>query len=138
MDSFPHSEDHINTVARALDARQTPRQQELARQIHDQLKAGAEVADVRDLITEMSRAMILGLLPEEIAGGGDADHADDLAQPAGGDKASQSRAHRGADRRAEGEDQRGGPVDGRGEDEQQAGDTVGQQLEQNLDGVEPA
>lgn len=135
MDSFPHSEDHINTVARALDARQTPRQQELARQIHDQLKAGAEVADVRDLITEMSRAMadesrdferaergeslpMLGLLPEEIAGGGDADHADDLAQPAGGDKASQSRAHRGADRRAEGEDQRGGPVDGCDEDEQ--------------------
>lgn len=57
MDDFPHSEDRINTVARALEAHRTPRQQEFARQIHEQLSAGAELADVRDLIHEMGCEM---------------------------------------------------------------------------------
>lgn len=50
-------EDKIDRIARTMEARETPRQQELARRIYDQLRAGAEVGDVQDLITEMGRTM---------------------------------------------------------------------------------
>lgn len=56
-DDFPHSEDQVNTVAGALEAHQTPRQQEFARQIHDHLTAGGELEGVRHLIHEMTQTM---------------------------------------------------------------------------------
>jgi hypothetical protein len=54
---FPHSEDQVNAVAGALEAHQTPRQQEFARQIHDHLTAGGELESVRHLIHEMTQTM---------------------------------------------------------------------------------
>jgi hypothetical protein len=56
-DDFPHSEDQVNTVAEALEAHQTPRQQEFARRIHDHLTAGGELEGVRHLIHEMTQTM---------------------------------------------------------------------------------
>lgn len=50
-------EDKIDRIASTMAARETPRQQELARRIYDRLKAGAEVDDVQDLITEMGQTM---------------------------------------------------------------------------------
>lgn len=37
---------------------QTPQQQEVAREIHDRLAAGAEVDDVKDLIERMMRIVV--------------------------------------------------------------------------------
>lgn len=51
------AEDKTDRIARTMEARETPRQQELARCIYARLKAGAEVDDVRNLITEMGRTM---------------------------------------------------------------------------------
>jgi hypothetical protein len=56
-DDFPQSEDQVNAVAEALEAHQTPRQQEFARRIHDHLTAGGELEGVRHLIHEMTQTM---------------------------------------------------------------------------------
>lgn len=56
-DSGPADSEPVNTVAEALDAHRTPRQQELARRIHDHLTAGGELEGVRHLIHEMTQTM---------------------------------------------------------------------------------
>lgn len=56
-DSRPEAElaPMAERVAGYLLAARTPRQQELGRRIYDQLKAGAEVDDIRGLVEELSR-----------------------------------------------------------------------------------